>query len=931
MTETVPVTSTAAFMGMINKVDDCLPCTFSNIRSRELTVSSHSTVTLPIPKSLKWAYKPLLEFDLVMRFPYIPQPFHGTPGTIGAEPAEYPGELLATYPSATMSAGLTKYFPTWSGYPALAQTPINTSDLAMDPHTLLGYGSLFQTITLQQTDGTIIDQMNLEKLPFYNEQRILTMTTDAARDFDYLSGTNIYQHCPDFFPSLVPQRGTQNTRRCNSVTYDAASDTVTVRKKVTLPVPLEFGDSWPLKYLGDTQLILQCNPMMEFTSQPRHHTGTIDLLQQSNHLSTLTAGTASGSSMQGNIQSYQFVTCTNAVLNGSLAGTVNPSVCGERSSLEVSLWSIDVNGDLEDFLGPATSTIDNIWSTSASSPTAVTSKIYPASSIRATGCTVLVSLSQLDIPQINPQYLVSSAGNVLTDDVATNDVTVAGNAQVILDAIGIPTLREVSTAYQVPASQIGAICLSPLTPLTYETSPSVVTASSNLAESLQAADVRPHNINQRKVRIFFNSPLLVRVPIFSADYSSIILAERADELYNAQLVRAPYWCQQWAASTDPQWDLGAEWGATQTVWTPQHINATLTVEVVTNSAYRPKTNARNVPETNLIQSDITVPHGGAQAFPLSTQPISWSIEDLSLRISRPDIPASFEQEFDDAFKGPTGVSVQRICVDTAYKQLATKAGEEITMLLQKEHLYGMQFCITTPEDNTQYGVEPYLNNFGFISMSLFENTTNLFYKTPDQLLTNVGGEMAYTQPCYSSSTTLTDANASNPCTRVKGAGGSKETFSDIDTLFGNFLGISHDSESVASINNPAAKRMRTPLSVFYAFTVGGSATLPRDTKFTIKFVPYLSPEPSVMTPNITNDYTSSSADAITVAAATDETPQYQYASTFVNTPFYQFDPVLSPGASFRAQFCTVVYYRKTWRFQEVMSGSTATPMAYIYS
>ena len=186
-----------------------------------------------------------------------------------------------------------------------------------------------------------------------------------------------------------------------------------------------------------------------------------------------------------------------------------PVFCGERSSLKVSLWSIDVKGDLEDFWVPPLPPLTTS-DTSASSPTAVTSKIYPASSIRATGCNGSGLLRSVGHSTVNPQYLVSSAGNVLTANIATNDVAVAGNAQVILDAIGIPTLREVSTAYQVPASQIGAICSIPLTPLTYETSPSVVTASSNLAESLQTADVRPHNINQRMVRIFFNWPLLVR-------------------------------------------------------------------------------------------------------------------------------------------------------------------------------------------------------------------------------------------------------------------------------------------------------------------------------------------------------------------------------------------------------------------------------------
>ena len=99
-------------------------------------------------------------------------PFMGRLAQSGRNLVEFPRGFWP-YPSATMSQGFDQVFPHLVGLTQLAQTPINTSDLAMDPHTLLAMDLFSNHHRCNKTDGTIVDQMNLEKLlPFYNEQRI---------------------------------------------------------------------------------------------------------------------------------------------------------------------------------------------------------------------------------------------------------------------------------------------------------------------------------------------------------------------------------------------------------------------------------------------------------------------------------------------------------------------------------------------------------------------------------------------------------------------------------------------------------------------------------------------------------------------------------------------------------------------------------------
>lgn len=911
--DTLSVTGTAAFMKATAITDATLPSVTRLISARESIITNNSTVTLPLPASLQDICNPLLQFELVMQFPYTPQPPHAGPAQL-AQIAAIPGNQSV----------LDLYY---GAYPLnkITNTALNGGDYAMDMHRMRGYADLFASISLVNANGQEIDQMNGEKLHWFNMLQLMTGDPQDIYNFDMLSGTGLMQNVALTQPTMALTRGINAKNRCNYASLSDDKSTLTVRKTVNLPLPLEIGSNLPMQLLGDCQLVLKTNPLNNiFTSRAERFHGMMNLLSEAGFAGADLNPATQTNPLPGCIANYTIFPVINGVLQGQNI-TLSPVDSAARSALCITFRSVLLNADLESLTGPITAVVDNPWQTSLNA--FETGLDYPAASIFSNGCFLNFCLEQLDIPQLNPVEFNSSFP--LQDgqqNIDSNTAIVKAISENIYGAIGLPSLRKSSVGIQVPAQNIATVHYRPAS--TAFSTPSVTEANvaASVTAAVTAADIAPELYGSKGlVEVVFAKTILVVLPIYNADYSSKFLASTSDQPPVQTFINVPYVVNSGSQPTG----VAVNGYSLQPVWTPKAVNAMISVELMTNSFGTPGLNHSNHAEVNLPLSPTTDVPLQSPKVPRSIQPSSWSIENLALRVTQPMVPADIKAKMEAAYHSPTGFHINKVVAVPTHKQLVSKRGEEFTMTSPASQVYGMFFGIMTQVDNTEMGVDFYLPSWPFSQFRLNENNlTTLAQWTPRDLLGVVGGPYSYTFPSANDSRNPA-LSGTNACARYKGSGRNLEMLNAIQSVFANVVGTADAEEASALVNMEAVDLLRLQHGVWYSRTLGGAAEVSRDTKFTITFAPaYSIPSLQVYNTESQDMYASNYPKKWTFVP-TGNGGLYSWPDTIAPVTNFHYDVDATVGANWSAQMVVVTFARRTYRITDIGASSTSGGVPYI--
>ena len=886
----LPVTTTDLFIGRPQVVDESIPRSFSRISAREKVVQPTTTVVINLPKTNGLITNPVLEFDLMMTFPNVFQPPH-----VGVTARQ----AIWGAPSVETAIYLNEYYG--NTQQAFETGWSNGTAYAFAPHTLGGYARLFETITLQDKQGRIIDQLNFTDARDYNLAQIMTLPHDKAVLYDQQMGTNVYQFSNQQ-PNLSRPLGVNATQFVNTYKESEDSKTITFTKHVAMPVPLYFGPNWPLAQMGDVDLVLKMNPASTgiFTAPPQHFSGFMDVRSQYQ-----LSKTAMGNATAGNVASYIISPGVN--FNG---GTSAPQTAGMGSTLNLNLTGLILDtSDLEALLGPESLQRPSVWSTMDQATKTVE---YPASHIMSTGFAFNVKIAQIDLPLLDPALLQAAFGQNVTQE----------QIDQVYGMIGTPLLRDVTVPIQVFASQISSISLLPPTPVPNIAANSSALCNAAITNALPSLDLRTGNQSTRgQVVIRFTENIAVQLPIWQMDASAM-----AFQTASGAMVRYPWKSDNPATPTFTDNMMAAV--PVTSLWTPENLNIQIMYEITTNSSAKVGITSSTLPVDNCI-----VQAGAARSFPYGTvtQPDSWEIQNLALRIERPVLTPDLMKELDDAAGSTQGLRIRRLAHMNQYKNLSNGlSAEEWTINTTQAQLYALRWRLEFPPNDNIWGYEPFLSNGAFSRAGLTEASVALFFRNPVDLLCNLGGKFAWTVPNFSVNPGIVTSNFPNTyaniCTRPKGAGGTPETFQLIASCFANSKGVSDSDLVPFSVNEAAASRLRLPMDVWYAAnTLGGSAQIPRNLQLKFSFTPVTQIELAAANMTMTTDlvaklpmYYTSNAGSVTYPYITGLGVDAQLLAPSVY------------GPSVTGQVCLTVYFPREWVFSRGSLGTGDLPLLSIY-
>jgi hypothetical protein len=242
------VTSTSRFkasLGLVNTESSIT--TQIAVPLTEFSVRPGSQISFYLPANLGYVKDPKLEFTMNLTFKWVPAAYRLIVGAM----AQAAWQNLSALEASTFPK-----FP--GGAPAAFPRMLFDSDTyALDFQKHLGAWSLVSSCSIETTTGVVFDEINsIIQLEKWMQWQCANKSPTDLQIFDQLTQAGICQ--PNTLqPNMQPAFNCSGKTRCVSYEIDPDRQEITFVKKVTVPIPLTFGDKWPLKYIGDCVLRMQ--------------------------------------------------------------------------------------------------------------------------------------------------------------------------------------------------------------------------------------------------------------------------------------------------------------------------------------------------------------------------------------------------------------------------------------------------------------------------------------------------------------------------------------------------------------------------------------------------------------------------------------------------------------------------------------------------
>ena len=846
------LTNTEVFANRLSTFDDELQSEKIKVTIREAVVSAGTTFTVKLPASLGALSNPHLEFDLEMDFPWSETCF----------PAGY-DEWKDSYlyfnngqPGASISEAfdlaVCAFFQ--DVYPGLSQNTVphdlgammhryagSRPSLCCDPPQGLGWTTLFQNIQLNQDQtGFRIDESNqAETFEDFIDFQFMTKIGKDSLVYDQLMCCNVWGAHPALQSNLTPPLNISGHRRANKI--ERRGDIMTVTKTVSMPLPLWFGESYPLEQMGDCNLLFQMNANPTFTCVPRTYSGFMSLDQDS------ALGSFSNSVGKELIQEIWWSPC-------GADGTLFYHQNGEYSMISVTFAGIRLDtADLTEILGDP-----NLWIEGSDLP-AMTDRdrlgkkrrMNPTCELYRTGITFFVRVASIDSPVTR---IVLDATAIGKDDI-THDLT------------GIPVIRDAWVKCHVTGSMITNCCLSNSGA---DQDPDLSNTTAQQLVTIQhSGNLTDEKIGSKgSVVISFAQPYTVAVPIFQADYSPITgpsdingavpakgisrttgtptnttngplgptnSAYNADGFQTAPSINTQgnhYWIPLVEnVGFEIKAIIGTAFNTSGILGTGPTPNKFVPDGFVARDYYYHKDELAGVTFTTTSQNDGAASlHNAAGTNNLPPiVPLGWRLKNVCLSANRMLLPKEVSETLDEMTRSDTGLVIERPIATTVRSQITNNDANTFTFQTIVQQPYAMKFAI---RKNTS---DPLCSNSGpfttFSYFSLNQGSFNVVDYQRNALKVNFGGKWPRSYPYWNQQSSMM-----LPVTMYKGTGGNEYFMSKFRTAFSNMFGQSEAGSAQPFINGAYATKFNRFLDVIYPMnTLGGSATILPQTNWQCRF------------------------------------------------------------------------------------------------